>query len=194
MQYVLTAATEAGLDRKAAYRLRLAVDEIATNIITHGYLEAHLDGDVVVNASVGDEQLVIILEDSAPAFDPRAHEIPDHIDKPSDERPIGGLGVFLAIKNVDGLDYEYRDHKNRNILTMNRPTPPAADVQGAARAGPRPGRSCRAAPGALVPSARGVRPRRHQHGQHDDSALVRAEEPDVGSSTPAQRAPGPLAC
>jgi serine/threonine-protein kinase RsbW len=122
VQYVLDAATEAGLDCKAAYRLRLAVDEIATNIITHGYAESHTDGDMVVHASVGDEQLVITLEDWAPPFDPRTQEHPDHIDKPSDERPIGGLGVFLAIESVDGLDYEYRDNKNRNILTMNRPT------------------------------------------------------------------------
>jgi serine/threonine-protein kinase RsbW len=128
VQYVLSAAAEAGLDRKASYRLRLAVDEIATNIITHGYAEADLAGEVVVKASVGDEHLVITLEDSAPAFDPLAHETPDHIDKPSDERPIGGLGVFLAIKNVDALEYEYRDHKNRNILTMNRP--PATDLDG----------------------------------------------------------------
>jgi serine/threonine-protein kinase RsbW len=121
VQYVLSAAAAAGLDRKAAYRLRLAVDEIATNIITHGYADAHIDGDVVVNANVGDDQLVITLEDWAPAFDPRVQADPDHIDKPSDERPIGGLGVFLAVKSVDGLDYEYRDNKNRNILTMNRP-------------------------------------------------------------------------
>ena len=44
------------------------------------------------------KQLVITLEDWAPAFDPREQEEPDHIDKPSDERPIGGLGVFLALQ------------------------------------------------------------------------------------------------
>jgi serine/threonine-protein kinase RsbW len=121
VQYVLSAAAAAGLDRKASYRLRLAVDEIATNIITHGYADAQLEGDVVVNASVGDEQLVITLEDRAPAFDPREQDDPDHIGKPSHERPIGGLGVFLALKSADEFDYEYRDHKNRNILTMRRP-------------------------------------------------------------------------
>jgi serine/threonine-protein kinase RsbW len=123
VQYVLSAAAAAGLDRKAAYRLRLAVDEIATNIITHGYADAHTAGDVVVTARVGDEQLVITVEDWAPPFDPRVQEDPDHIGKPSDERPIGGLGVFLALKSADAFDYEYRDNKNRNILTMNRPKP-----------------------------------------------------------------------
>src|ERR1700687_4825708 len=114
VEYVRSAAAAAGLDRKATYRLRLAVDEIATNIITHGYAEANLAGDVVVHTSVEDEQLVVTLEDWAPAFDPRLQEEPDHIDKPSDERPIGGLGVFLALKSVDGLDYEYRANKNSN--------------------------------------------------------------------------------
>lgn len=123
VQYVLSAAAAAGLDRKASYRLRLAVDEVATNIITHGYGDHHLTGDVVVKASLDDERLVITLEDWAPAFDPRAQDDPDHLDKPSHERPIGGLGVFLVLKSVDSLDYEYRDHKNHNILSMNRPKP-----------------------------------------------------------------------
>src|SRR5258706_386742 len=83
------AEAAAGLDRKASYRLRLAVDEIATNIITHGYADAHIAGDVVVNASIGHDQLIITLEDWAPAFDPRVQEDPDHVGKPSDERPIG---------------------------------------------------------------------------------------------------------
>jgi serine/threonine-protein kinase RsbW len=123
VKYVLSAAADAGLDRKATYRLRLAVDEIATNIITHGYADADLVGDVVVQASVGDERLVVTLEDWAPPFDPRQQDGPDHLDKPSHERPIGGLGVFLALKSADGFEYEYRDHKNRNVLSMNRPKP-----------------------------------------------------------------------
>ncbi|MGA9380780.1 MAG: ATP-binding protein, partial [Phormidium sp.] len=35
--YVLSAASAAGLDKKASYKLRLAVDEIATNVIVYGY-------------------------------------------------------------------------------------------------------------------------------------------------------------
>jgi serine/threonine-protein kinase RsbW len=130
VRYVLGAAAAAGLDKKAAYRLRLAVDEIATNIVTHGYAEAHLAGDVVVNANVGENELTVTLEDWAPAFDPRGQQEPGHIGRPSHERPIGGLGVFLAFKNVDDLSYEYRDHKNRNILTMKRPR---ANAEGGAQ-------------------------------------------------------------
>ena len=38
-----------------------------------------------------------------------------------------GLGVFLALKSVDGLDYEYRDNQNRTMLMMNRSGTQAAD-------------------------------------------------------------------
>lgn len=43
-QYVMAAAAAAGLDKKTSYNLRLAVDEIATNIVTHGYEEAAREG------------------------------------------------------------------------------------------------------------------------------------------------------
>lgn len=122
VQYVLAAAAAAGLDRKASYRLRLAVDEIATNIVTHGYAEAHLSGDVVVSADIDDQTLTVILEDWAPRYDPREKEDPDHLGKPLHERPIGGLGVFLVFESVDEFAYEYRDKKNRNILIMKRPS------------------------------------------------------------------------
>ncbi|MEQ8963773.1 MAG: ATP-binding protein, partial [Coleofasciculus sp. C2-GNP5-27] len=44
-QYVLQAAQAANLDKKASYNLRLAVDEIATNIIIHGYEDVGLEGE-----------------------------------------------------------------------------------------------------------------------------------------------------
>jgi serine/threonine-protein kinase RsbW len=43
--YVVGAAAAAGLDKQAAYGLRLAVDEIATNAIVHGYQKAGQSGN-----------------------------------------------------------------------------------------------------------------------------------------------------
>ena len=45
-EQVMAAAEEAGLENKAANRLILAVDEIATNVIMHAYEEAGRDGDI----------------------------------------------------------------------------------------------------------------------------------------------------
>ena len=120
-QYVIAVAVAAGLDKKVAYRLRLAVDEIATNIVIHGYEESGLSGDVLVLSNITDNSLIITLEDTSRPFDPRSMGRPDHIDKPVHERPIGGLGVYLTIQNVDQFDYEYVNGHNRNIFIVNLP-------------------------------------------------------------------------
>ena len=124
--YVTEAAAQVGLDHKATYRLQLAVDEIATNIILHGYEETGANGVVTVQAEISRDTLVITLEDASAPFDPRPLERTDHIDKPIKERPIGGLGVYLAMENVDKFDYEYVNNRNRNIFIVRRPSNDAA--------------------------------------------------------------------
>jgi anti-sigma regulatory factor (Ser/Thr protein kinase) len=64
--------------------------------------------------------LTIVLEDTAAPFDPQLLTRPEQIDLPLAERPIGGLGVFLAMENVDEFRYEYADNHNRNIFVVNR--------------------------------------------------------------------------
>ena len=118
--YVLEAASEAGLERKLAYRLRLAVDEIATNAVIYGYDRVGMEGDLVVIAELDDDTLTIVLEDMGPAYNPFDTPSPDDLDEPLDDRDIGGLGVFLAIKGVDEFRYEWVNETNRNIFVMKR--------------------------------------------------------------------------
>lgn len=118
--YVLEAADAAGLEKKLAYRMRLAVDEIATNAIVYGYERVGQEGDLVVIAEVGDGELTIILEDKGPPYDPFDTPSPDDLDEPLETRDIGGLGVFLAVQGVDEFHYEWVDGTNRNIFTLRR--------------------------------------------------------------------------
>lgn len=117
---VRQAASEAGLDSKATYRLVLAVDEVATNIITHGYQEADLEGDIIVYTELEDEHLTVMLEDQGQPFDPRGHDEPDDLDAPLEDRAMGGLGIYLTLQGVDRFDYEWVDGHNRNIFVMRR--------------------------------------------------------------------------
>lgn len=121
--FVDRASEAAGLDRRTAYRLRLAVDEIATNIVVHGHPGGAADATIAVEAIVDDNQLRIQLEDDGPAFDPLAHETPGtaQLERPMIERPIGGLGVFLAIRGVDEFRYERSEGSNRNVFIVRRP-------------------------------------------------------------------------
>lgn len=119
-KFVREAAANTGLDETVSYNLQLAVDEIATNVIIHGYEEAHLAGDLILHKELTDKLLRIIIEDSGVSFDPRTLKLPDKEDlsKPLEERPIGGLGVYLAFNGVDRFDYERAGDRNRNIFEV----------------------------------------------------------------------------
>jgi|SRR5579875_2184747 len=119
-RYVMSGATLAEIDRKRAYQLRLAVDEIVTNIIIHGYEEAGLQGDVELRMSVDDTSLRLVIEDTAIAFDPREVPEPAGLDDPLEDRAIGGLGVYLALRGADEFQYERVDNSNRNIFIVHR--------------------------------------------------------------------------
>ncbi|MCM0080043.1 ATP-binding protein [Geomonas sp. Red32] len=120
--YVVRATAEAKLAAKAAYGLRLAVDEIATNIVTHGHEEAGISGVVTVSVALTDDSLTVVLEDGGLPFDPLSHRLPaeDDLNLPLEERAIGGLGIFLVLKSVDAFRYERAHDVNRNIFVMNR--------------------------------------------------------------------------
>lgn len=122
-QQVEQAGRAAGLEESACYRLMLAVDEIATNIVTHGYAEAGLTGDIALTIERTDRHLLVILEDRGIAYDPRTRSMPTalDLDQPLEERDLGGLGIFLALQGVDRFDYQRHDDRNCNILEMNLP-------------------------------------------------------------------------
>ncbi len=121
--FVIQAAREAGLEKKPAYRLRLAVDEIATNIVTHGYQEMGLTGDISIYADMDEQTLTITLEDTAVPYNPLEEEevTLEELHKPLEQRELGGLGIFLTLRGVDRFTYERMGNVNRNLFTMRRP-------------------------------------------------------------------------
>jgi anti-sigma regulatory factor (Ser/Thr protein kinase) len=128
-RYVIAASEQAGIDRRAAYKLRLAVVEIATNAVMHGRSGGDGNDAIELTARVDDESLTIVLDDPGPPFNPIVRGEPGGLARPIDEREVGGLGIFLAIRSVDRFDYERVGAINRNIFVVHR----GASVPGEAR-------------------------------------------------------------
>jgi anti-sigma regulatory factor (Ser/Thr protein kinase) len=118
--FVGSAARSAGLDKSAIYRLVLAVDEVATNIVVHGYDEAGLTGAIEISAELDADALRIHLEDTGAPYDPARVRDQVDIDQPLDKRTEGGLGVFLATHGVDDLQYSTNSDKNRHTFVIRR--------------------------------------------------------------------------
>ncbi|HEY6344391.1 MAG TPA: SpoIIE family protein phosphatase [Bryobacteraceae bacterium] len=130
--YVKAAAGSAGLDHSATYNLVLAVDEIATNVVLHGYEEAGLKGDISVAATTQDDSLIIQLADQGKSYDPHLHQDPDdeRLSKELSDRPMGGLGIMLAKDGVDDLQYEATEQGNfhKFIVRLRRANKSPADA------------------------------------------------------------------
>lgn len=116
-EHILEIAENAGLDLKAAYRLRLAVDELITNIITYGYEANRLKGNITLITSQTSQAFVVVIEDTAPSFDPRSKTLPD-VTLPPEQREVGGLGIYLVLRSVDELNYEHFGGRNRTTLKV----------------------------------------------------------------------------
>jgi serine/threonine-protein kinase RsbW len=100
-----------GLAPEVRFKVNLALDEIVTNVICHGY--KNRDGQLItVQVAVAPGELTAWVEDAAPAFNPLQLSPPD-LTAPLEQRRPGGLGIHLAKKLLDGLQYSRIDGKNR---------------------------------------------------------------------------------
>lgn len=86
-----------------SYLMRLAIEEIATNIIKYSYVKGG-PGPIQIRCSCGDGLLRIVIRDRGRPFDPRKAPDPDLGDD-VETRVIGGLGVFLVREMADEIQY-----------------------------------------------------------------------------------------
>jgi serine/threonine-protein kinase RsbW len=95
--------------------VRIALDEVLSNIIRHGYSEA--EGEIVVKATVSSEKLLLEVRDRALPFNPLESPEPD-MRMDFADRPAGGLGIYMVRRLMDGVEYTYESGENR--LRMER--------------------------------------------------------------------------
>jgi serine/threonine-protein kinase RsbW len=104
-------ADQHGLAPEVRFNVNLALEEIVTNVIGHGYKDRD-DQFITVEVTVAPGELTARVEDSAPAFDPLQLPPPD-VTAPLEQRRPGGLGIHLSKRLLDGLHYSRIDGKNR---------------------------------------------------------------------------------
>jgi sigma-B regulation protein RsbU (phosphoserine phosphatase) len=115
-EFIETIAEEIELDQGLAMSLNLALEEAVTNVILYAYPEGS-DGLVDIEAILSKDKLRFIISDSGMEFDPTAAPEAD-VTLGVEDRPIGGLGIYLVRKIMDTVSYERADGKN--ILSMTK--------------------------------------------------------------------------
>ncbi|MDR1343853.1 MAG: ATP-binding protein [Tannerellaceae bacterium] len=112
--YIRRAVDTLGLSATAGMSLILAVEEAVVNIILYAY-PGETDKDIFVTLKYDEEAVTVVVTDYGVAFNPAASEDPD-MSTSAEERPIGGLGVFLMKKLMN--DVSYHRIGDMNVLTM----------------------------------------------------------------------------
>jgi serine/threonine-protein kinase RsbW len=107
-------ARAAALPESAAFKLDLILEEILVNVFRYAYPSG--GGEAAVGYSVaGPNCLRIDVRDSGKAFNPLDRPPPD-TTLSIDDRPIGGLGIFLVGNMASAVSYRRED--NQNILSF----------------------------------------------------------------------------
>jgi serine/threonine-protein kinase RsbW len=119
LAYVGRVSDDAGLRSEDAFAVRLAVEEVCTNVITHGYGD-RAQGPLSVRARRDPQAFVVTIEDRAPTFDPADAPAAD-LASDWQTRPLGGVGWHLVRELMDDVRYEPVPGGNRVTLIRNLP-------------------------------------------------------------------------
>jgi serine/threonine-protein kinase RsbW len=110
------------LPADVVWKLRVALDEILANIVSHGHSAGGVPDIQVTFRRDGAEVQVTVVDDGQ-AFDPLARPDPD-VTLPLDTRKPGGVGIVLVKSLMDELRYE---RTTRNVLTLTKRIVPDGD-------------------------------------------------------------------
>lgn len=106
---------EAGCLPKVQIQIDIAVEEIFVNIAHYAYVPD--TGQVKIGLEITrDDNMIITFIDRGKAYDPLKKADPD-LTLSADERPIGGLGIYMAKKSMDDMRYYRSDSRNILVLT-----------------------------------------------------------------------------
>jgi serine/threonine-protein kinase RsbW len=102
-----------GVPDGTAWRVKLALDEILSNIVRHGTADARAAIDLTF--SVADNSAAVEVVDASAPFNPLLAHPPDTTSALRDRRP-GGLGIELVRKLMDDTSYERRGNHNYFVM------------------------------------------------------------------------------
>ena len=92
--------------------INTALEEVFVNVARYAYDDG---GIVEVTLSNDQKTVTFVFKDNGKPFNPLTKKDPN-ITAKSEEREVGGLGIYMVKNIMDEVYYRYED--NHNILTL----------------------------------------------------------------------------
>ena len=115
LHFIEDACARIDASAEVKYALRLAVEEVCTNLIDYGYRDRP-PGPVDVAVYDEHDRVTIVIRDRSPPFDP-ANAPPPDLTSDLENRRIGGCGWYLVKQMIDDMSY-VSDTASGNVLTL----------------------------------------------------------------------------
>ena len=96
------------------FQVNLVLEEVAINVINFGHDGGLHEIEIALTSEL--DALTIEVIDNGRAFDPTKDATVPDVTLPIEERPVGGLGVYLVRTMMDEM--RYRREEGRNHLTL----------------------------------------------------------------------------
>ena len=116
--HVKKIAVADNFDPKTIHAVQLAVDEVCTNVIRHGYKDIS-GGLIQIKVNTGKTRIEVIILDQGKTHDPKQIKNPD-LKRYVEIGKIGGLGIMMIRKLMDEIKYNVTSHGNEFHLIKYR--------------------------------------------------------------------------
>ena len=100
-----------GLDHKTAYHAALCLEEMAVNVVTHGFEKDDKDHQIDLHVMYKDDKVLLRIKDDCVPFNPQ-----ERADQVSPDDPIKGIGIRMVMKIAE--DVSYNNLLGLNVLTI----------------------------------------------------------------------------
>jgi serine/threonine-protein kinase RsbW len=110
-QFAHEGARHAGFSEAQVHKLDLLIEELLVNVFHYAYPPGESGEAAMGYAVVSPQCLRVEIQDSGGEFNPLAAEDPD-LALSTEDRPIGGLGIYLVKTMADSVSYRREDGKN----------------------------------------------------------------------------------
>lgn len=106
-----------GVDPSIRYIVDLCIEELFVNMVTY---DTETNADILIEMSPHQHGVEVSLTDfDVEKFDPRDAQ-PVDINAPLEQRTPGGLGLYLVLKMVSSIHYEYRNRNSKITFIADR--------------------------------------------------------------------------
>jgi serine/threonine-protein kinase RsbW len=109
----------ADLDDEELFAIDLSLHEWVANIQSHGFQVSRKESRISVTLTGTPSEVRVEVEDTGIPFNPLQYPSPDTSLK-LEEKPIGGLGIFIVRKYMDDVAYDRLDDRNRLVMIKRR--------------------------------------------------------------------------